>query len=357
MAIWHTEIYDRDGALIGDISTKALNRRIGKLRNRADTISLRYDLDDIKRYCQALGITVWQLFGVSQNEVRVKRGTTVISAGHIVEAHPSIMGDRRTIEIIAVGWFDLLGLRITDEGGPDSDYYFEATDAGQIAWGLINASQQQSAAADFGITQGTIQASVDRDRTDYSFKNIRDAIIQLSEVIDGFDFEVTWDKVFNVYYPKIGSRRTDIELTYPGNIRELSFGRYGMQIANQITARGAGFGPGAYKSVADDLTSQGKFWLRQRIVDFNDVSTTATLDEHAAEELRVAKEFTDIPTLVLDQANAPKVGTYGIGDEIKIGIDADFDVFGPVSDWFRIDGMDIALDENEVETVTLEMMH
>lgn len=355
MANWSVEVYNDSGELVAELTGRAIERKVTKLRNRADTITLKYDLDDIKALSAKLNISAWDIFGIGQNEVRVKRNGVVFSAGQIMDATPLIDGDQRTISIIAVGWLDLFGARFTDEGGSGSEYYFSDTDAGQIAWGLINASQNEEG-GDFGITQGNIQASQNRDRQDYVYKNIKEAIIQLSEVINGFDFDITWDKKFNVYYPKIGVRRENLILTYPGAIKTLSFGRHGMQLANNIIARGSGTGEDAFTAEVTDIPSRNKFKLRQDIIDFNDVSKIDTLQDHANEELLFRRSFVDVPDITLDPALAPPFGTYGIGDEIKIEVLEDLEVFAPINNWFRIDGFEVTLDANNTEDIRLQLM-
>lgn len=355
MANWTVEVYNGSGELVAELSSRALERKVTKLRNRADTINLKYDLDDIKRLCAKLNVSAWDIFAIGQNEVRVLRNGVVFSAGQIMDATPVIDGDQRSIMVIAVGWLDLFGARYTDEGGSSSDYYFSNVDAGQIAWGLIDASQNETG-GDFGITQGNIQASQNRDRTDYVYKNIKEAVIQLSEVINGFDFEFTWDKKFNVYYPKIGTRKENIILTYPGAIKTLSFGRHGMQLANNIIARGSGTGEDAFTAEVTDVASRNKFKLRQAIIDFNDISKVDTLEEHANEELLFRRSFVDVPDITLDPAQAPRWGSYGIGDEIKIEVLEDLEIFAPINNWFRIDGMEVTLDSNNTEDIRLQLM-
>lgn len=351
MAEWTVEIYDPSGNRVADLVGKSLTRKIQKVRNRADTINLSYDIDTIKKLCNTIGITMWQLFAVNQNEVRIKRNGGVVSAGQIVRVQPSVDGDQRKVDIIAVGWFDLLGARKLNTAQS-----FTAEDAGQIAWGLIDYTQNLTN-GDIGITLGSIGTSVDRDRNYESEKNIKDAIIQLSEVQNGFDFEVTWDKKFNVYYPKIGTLRNNVILKYPGNIRALNFTRDGLGMANQVTARGSGTGEDAFKITVDDLVGQGSYTLRQKTVDFSDVSQEDTLTEHANEELTFATKFTDIPDVTLDPKTAPEFGSYGIGDELPIRVDEDFDIFEPVNNTYRIDAMDIEIGVNNEENITLKMMN
>lgn len=349
MAKWSFEIYDQTGERVADLIGKTTQRRIVKTRNRSDVISLTLDLDDVKELCVALNMSTEDIFACNQNAIRAKRGGVVISACEISGDEPVVDEENRTITVQSVGWLDYLGARKIDD--PVS---FSQIDAGQIFWSLIDTAQQREY-GDYGITQGNIQASVPRDRNYEANKNIKDAGIQLSEVQNGFDFEITWDKKLNVYYPKQGTRLTEIVLSYPGNIASLGAPRSGLSMANEVTARGAGTGGEAFEQVAIDVLSASKYHLRQSVVDFADVSLDSTLQEHANEELNSAAKFIDIPTITLEPNSAPEFGSYGIGDELRVSITKDLEVFRRVDDFFRIDGMIIDIPDDDQEIVQLKL--
>ncbi len=340
-------MHDIDGVLIADLTARALKRKITKIRNRSDLIQVVFNLDDVRRLCVDLNIQPKNLFAVDQNEIRLLRNGVVQSAGQLVDVRFEIIERKRTVQIFAVGWFDLLASRITAQLRQ-----FNSTDAGQIAWELIDDSQSLPN-GDFGITQGTIQASVDRDRT-YEFKEIAEAILQLSEVNNGFDFEITWDKKFNVYYPKIGQSRPDLVLAHPGNIRAIDFTRRGVDISNKVIARGAGTGGNSIFFTASDTPSQERFRLREQLLDLNDISLLTTLEEHAAAELSLKKNFMDVPTLELEPDAMPEFGTYGLGDLLPLEITDSF--FSGLNDTYRIEKITIGIDAENVENVTLGTM-
>lgn len=342
-------VYDTDGELVADLTGRALSREVKLLRNRAEVITAVFDADNIRDLAISIGMQVEDIFAVNRNEMRLKRGDRVIMAGEIQAVIPSIDGDRRTITVRAHGWLDLLASRYTDE----SEIY-SAVDAGAIAWDLINDSQNLTN-GDFGITEGEIQTSVNRDRT-YSYKNIKDAIIQLSEVINGFDFEFTWDKQFNVYYPGIGSDRPDVVFTYPGNIKRLSFVRDGTDIANKIIARGAGFGVDVFKAEAADTISQSIYGLREKFLQFNDITNTTTLQQHADGELANYAKFYDMPDLVVDGSIDPQFGSYGIGDTVRIFVSEELNIFQTINGSYRIEAIDLSIDDQDQETVRLRLM-
>jgi hypothetical protein len=135
------------------------------------------------------------LIALRTYEFYVYRNDVLVWAGEQASAHTSLMGQRNILTVTSFSFLEMLNHRIT--GAIKS---FSNTDAGDIAWELIDDSQNETD-GDFGITQGSIETTVDRDRT-FNDKNIMEALVQLSEVNNGFDFEITDSKVFNVYSPK-----------------------------------------------------------------------------------------------------------------------------------------------------------
>jgi hypothetical protein len=343
------EIRNSNGTVVADLSGRCISRKLSFKRNQADTIELDFDLDNISNYCKLINSTIWDLFIVNSSEIRIYRDTKLITAGQICYAYPSISGDTRKLKVKAVGWFDLLSYRYTGETKE-----FSSEDAGDIAWTLINESQQQTN-GDFGFTEGIIQPSKNRDRS-YSYKNIKDAIVQLSEVIDGFDFEITPDKVFNVYYPKIGTKRDDLVFTYPGNIQNISFERDGTKMSNKVIGIGAGTGINATRSLSEDTTSQSIYQLREKVIQLPDISNQDTLEQHTDSETLIRGAYLDLPDILLDGNIDPKFGEYNVGDEIKIQITEYEEAFEKVKGWWRIEAIDLDIDENNHEDVRLRVM-
>lgn len=113
--------------------------------------------------------------------------------------------------IICFTWFEQLSNRFTG-----AIRNFSQIDQAEIAMTLIDETQAQTN-GDLGITEGDIVPTFLRDRSYYN-QNILDAIINLTNVIGGFDFEITDDKVFNAD-SIIGTDLTDnIVLEYGHNI-------------------------------------------------------------------------------------------------------------------------------------------
>lgn len=339
-------VYNSSGNLIADISDKRSSFNYSKARNRADEISLSLNLDVLKRLAVASGLTVSDMLAVNENEIRVYRDGTLVTAGQIAEINPLISGDERTCSIKTVGWLDLFKKRHT--AGTRT---FTATDQSTILWTLINESQSQTD-GNFGVTLGTLTSSIARDRT-YEYKNIYDAIVQMTEVINGMDVEITPAKVFNTYYPKIGSVREDIIFNYPGNIQSIGFTRRGSEVYNRVIARGGGFGQDAIKTEAVDTALRSRHKLREEVVEYSDVSKLTTLQQHADKDVADKSKFNDLPEITLVSGATPEFGTYGIGDVVQIQINEDYEVFSVLNSSFTIEEIKVDVTDGDVEDITI----
>lgn len=216
---------------------------------------------------------------------------------------------------------------------------FAATYQELIMWGLI------SPFTDHGIAKGTLTESVKRDRTYAPSKEVGPALIEMSEVIGGPDFElepVIADDgtlvLFNTYHPRQGSDLSDTVQFVCGRSPEtavsLTHSPGGEETCNRFLAIGAprdqeGELPYAMHPayLAEHLGSiedlEGAFERREQ---FDDITETATLKAHA--EAAVASsaypidffDFTAAPERYEDETGdgvPPVFGIdYWIGDTI-----------------------------------------
>ncbi len=215
---WKIQVLNPSGEVQGDLSGLARNRSFVITRNRPEQIILVFDLDKIEHYARDSKTNVGDLLKEGVNEIHIWRGNEKVVSGQINYSRATIQSDKRIHEVRAIGW---LGLLLGDGGrNTRSVQTFSATDQGAILWALIDHTQTQTN-GNIGITEGTIEATVDRDRTYPIDKNIGDAIIEMTEVINGLDVEITPDKVFNVY-KRIGEDRSYLIFEHPGGIKGLA---------------------------------------------------------------------------------------------------------------------------------------
>jgi len=225
---------------------------------------------------------------------------------------------------------------------------FTATDAGEIAWTMIE--ETNSADGSTGIIEGTIEATVSRDRT-YEHKQLAEAVVQLTGVINGFDFEVApLDSgatigEFNVYESQGTDRsvaalgETAVVFEYgPGTIGNVrSYKDETTYPVNKVRVIGAN----GLTGTASHAPSIDKYETCMTLEQAIDVSEQATLDAKASALLRpepvVVVGFQPDPELVPQPWD-----DYWIGDTVQFRarhgcIDLDLAV--------RINGITLMCDE------------
>lgn len=165
----------------------------------------------------------------------------------------------------------------------------DISDAGAIAWDLIKTSQLKTN-GNLGITEGNIATTQDRTRT-YNNQNIMEAIVNLSEVINGFDFEITNDKVFNVYTIKGDDLTDSLILEYGRNLQSVSIDEDFTTPCNNAIVLGEVIdGTELTRVDRPDTTTQAKYKLREMVLSADNVIDADTLNEKGDAMLYKYKE-------------------------------------------------------------------
>ncbi len=204
---------------------------------------------------------------------------------------------------------------------------FAATAQEQIMWSLI-----EKAPVGHGVIKGVLSASgINRDRTYPPTKEIGLALQQMSEVINGPDFEfepiVLSDGTiarFNTFYPKQGTDKSDdvvfVHREEPNSSTKFNLAPAGDEMCNRCIAIGApqqeptetspyGLYPGY---VAEHAASVALYGALEKRLMLEDVIETPTLQAHAQAE--VAAHAFPIP--YFDFTSAPEP----IGQESGDGV-------------------------------------
>lgn len=296
--------------------------------NKEATASFVFSFKDVSTMTKVYDTDVLSLFTTKLMEIWISRldsnnAYQKIFYGVISDfsLKPGADGDS-DFTIQAVSWFGLLGRRFA--GIPSR--VFSATDAGTIAWTLINESQtSNNPYSDLGITEGTITASVNRDRT-YYFDEIKKSITDLSRnnLSTGFDFEIDTSKRFNVYYPTKGQDLPKVIF----DSRTLQKYDYKkpliLTLTNRVYSVGGGEGSGTLnvQKDADGPTYKANFCLLEEVIrDPNVVdNSSGTLDAKAQSYLNQYQ----YPTIQFtaehydDSANSYTILDYNLGDTIRV---------------------------------------
>jgi hypothetical protein len=324
-----------------EIFPEVMNRQYSYQLNRAGKASftLPITVERLQRFDIYLGVT----------RLLIYRENALIWAGVVWEVNEGVSDDGDvTIQCTEI-------FHILSEKRYTSNTY-TATDAGTIAWGLINTTQGLTG-GDLGITQGVLQATQNRDRS-YFDESIGEKIIQLTEVINGFDFVITPSikintlGVFNVY-AKRGSTITNFRLEYgeglKNNIQSWSRKRTVSDMFNSIIVEGEGVGETILTSTATDnalITSVGLLEGRKQE---KSISQQATLNQKADEYIRVHKTEQPIYDITLNNAYND-FGKYDVGDIVPIRIKYGY---VDINTTMRIYGIDVRVSDAGEESIKL----
>lgn len=171
--------------------------------------------------------------------------------------------------------------------------WISGTEQSQIMWMLIDESDVET------VMLGDLEGSVNRDRTYPAGKSVGEALVEMTGVIFGPDFElvpvVRSDGIlsrFDTHYPRQGTDLSgSIEFVYgkaPFTAQAFGYSPGG-SLTNRVVAVGAPI-QGAVEGdtllvqpgyIAEHLDSIGRYGVFERYLPLEDVSNTSTLQAHA----------------------------------------------------------------------------
>lgn len=288
----------------------------------------------------------------ASSQVAIKKNDKIVWLGAISKVSRDYSDVGGTIQVQAESYLSHLGYRYTD-----SVVRYVETDAGAIANGLITDTQAKSN-GELLITSGVNETTQDRDRT-YYYKNIAEAIMQLSKVINGFDFDFSYTQdannkltgvLFNVYTSRGQLRNNLPPLRLGENVQRATYATQG-DIINTITALGNGTGEGVLSSVQESTGSQQSFTRREYVAPQKDISVQSTLDQSAqAQLIQTAGENYHIE-LQLTPTSSPRFGDFVIGDTLVLDLSSDPSSFITMATNARCIELAVSIDSNGVETM------
>lgn len=316
MALYKVKVQDADGEEIGEF--QSIRRlEFGKRLNNYGTCEIEVPVNDAKAasLIALRRFTVW-IYRKEGNEYNlVWSGEQALRKGTLDNK-----GDN-WITLYCFDWFEQLNQRNT--AAVES---FTEVDAGQIAVSLIDGA--------FGITTGEIEPTIDRDRTYYN-QNVMEGIINLSNVLSGFDFEITNLKVFNVK-TTIGVDRTDsMVLNYGYNVDSAVIDEDYTKITNRAIIIGEAEGQDdLVRYVEDDLALQALYGVREMISLEPDVSELTTFENKALSVLRKYGEPLVKIDITISRGSGISILDFTLGDLVRViinngiySIDSDYRIF------------------------------
>ena len=278
---------------------------------------------------------------VALHEIWVYRDDQLVKAGPLWDAVPS--SSEKSISCSAMDILDYLDVRLTHA------QEFSAVDQTAIAWGLINYTQGLTD-GDLNVNSGTLNTGISRSATwrEYDNKYILEAISDLSEMTDGFDFNIDPDtRNFNAYYPR-PQRDNSLELVYPQHIRKYAVQYMGKYMRNSVGVQGQ---DPSY-ATAVDTTSRSTYGLREYGDSYRDAQLVTDLDNYASRIRDQRKDPKEYPTITLraDLIDIFDSNIIKYGDKIHVIIE---DGYVNVNATLRYITAQVSVDKQGSESVVL----
>jgi hypothetical protein len=247
---------------------------------------------------------------------------------------------------------------------------FNAVDQFTVAQTLVNNAQAVTG-GNIGVIVGTNTSGVNISKVyyNYEYKTVYSALLDLSRSENGFDFNVlvAYDgggvprKTLNLSYPKSGTRYSASNQTAPvfefpaGNVVEYSYPEDGSIAANTIYANGPGYNEGKLNATATDATKVPAGWpLLEDSVNYSDVTDATLLQNLATAQVNAVSYPPTTVQLVAPAYVNPVLGTYVIGDDVRVRITDDRFPTG-LDAIYRIVALSLTAGESGPERVTLTL--
>lgn len=284
--------------------------------------------------------------------IYVERDGVIVWGGVIWTYVADVVSNTGTIG--AEGFFSLLRGRVLE-----GDYTATTTDQGAIVKALVDAVQGYTE-GDHLIDTTTINTSTGITRTvgweAWERKNIGEAIEELANTRDGFDFRIRcrWGatspvREFVIDYPATG-RATAHVLELGRNLELLRHTDDATTLASKVFVRGSGSGSSVNTSTVHN-TGSG-YVRRDAVASADDTDDTDVLDDIA---LRIADRGaapTRIPYVAIYPDQQPKIGSFTVGDIVELrGTFGAIDFGGD----YRITGWSVAIDISGQERIELTL--
>lgn len=361
---YHFKVYSRTGVFIADLTGLATSRKFTVGRNEPDQITFDLDSDELKRYADSLGTTPEGILLAGSNELRVYRrndaGSDIALVGGRIDLVTDSAESERSKSVTVRGFLTMFNDRLFEV-----ERVFTSEDAGVIAWTLIDESQTGSSNiyttplpdpdnCDFGITEGTVEALGNHDRTYEVGKPIAEALKQLTEVGSfTMDFWFTPEKEFNVA-ARQGSDKPLVKFGYPHNVTSLDIPNDASAMANRVLTLGTDDGAGSrLQSVDEDEASQLNYQVRQRREQYNAIEVEATLSEHGQAAVALRKNPIRVPSLTADLTSGITIEDFWVGD--RITVENEHPSLPQLSGLYRVERINMTIEDNGKESADIEV--
>ena len=336
-------VKDAAGLIIGEVDTFQVVK-FGKRLNNYGQAEFNIKVSDPKAA---------SLINLRINTIEIYRTrgttTTLVWAGEQAVAKDSLTETGNNWSTVySFTWFEQLFHRYTPElveyGSEGSEM-----DQGEMAEDMIDTTNADDPTK---ITTGTIVPTFDRIRKYYT-QNIGEAIINLANVMSGFDFEVTDLGVFNAD-SIIGTDKTDdVIFRYGHNVKNVEIIQDFTNPVNRALVLGEAVDEDTLQRIErNDSGLQTTYGLREGRLQEMDVSSVSTLEDKGDAAIRkyglalLKIEFELIKNIT------PSIDEFTVGDGIRLIIQSGRH---NIDEQYRVFEWEVTFDKKGTEKLQLTL--
>ena len=336
-------VKDENGVVLGEVDTFN-SVRFGKRLNNYGQAEFSMKVIDEKA-----GLFV----DLRKNTVEIYRedqlNRTLVWAGEQALARARLTeSGNNWVTVHSFTWFEQLFHRYTSAFVEYGDVGSEM-DQGAIAEDLIDTTNADDPTK---ITIGTITPTFDRIRKYYN-QNIAEAIINLANVQNGFDFEVTDAGAFNADLI-IGTDKTDsVVFRYGHNVKNVEIIEDFTNPINRAIVLGEAVGETTLQRVErNDSALQTEYGLREGRLQELDVSGLSTLEDKGDASIRKYGEVLLKVEFDLIKNVTPSIDQFTVGDGIRLIIQ---NGLYNIDEQYRVFEWEVTFDEKSTEKLKLTL--
>lgn len=270
--------------------------------------------------------------------IYVERDGVIVWGGLLWTADPDT--EAGTLTLNGAGfWSYLYGRRIRETKT------YAAVEQQAVARDLMTYALAKTGSIPMTLAAAPASSGILRDRSypAWERKEVAEAVEQMAEVIDGFDFDVTvaWEpggtiaKEFTTYYPQKGSRGRLLWVKPEpgesgGNLLKVRAPTDATKMATLVDAIGQGEGSGMLIATAQDPALLATYPLLEGRYDYKTVKKLSTLREHAEGDLaRDRQPIQQVSALVRPDHPDTALGSWSTGDVVSLRV---------TDGWLTLDG-------------------
>lgn len=315
-----------------------------KRLNGAGQMSLSFDVHD-----PALNPDDLKIY---RNNFLVKRNGGAAWLGPLTGYDVDMTSKNGTVNMEVMEYFHHLAGRYTDQ-----NYQKSSTEAGQIAWDLINTVQSRTN-GNLGIQQGGIETT-DSTNTILEYAEVASAIADMSDNIASFDFYLSpvldaYSMLDHVNFNVAKSRYRNIvdKKITADQIISISTSTK-RELFNTTTGLAYGTGDTILTSTAENSGSQTGYTRREKILKLADYRIQSNLDSAITEITGQNSVQTNTLNLTLDPAGKFNYENLEVGDVVQVDLrSSDFPPLLRLYGTVRVYEINVRVDQNGVEFIT-----